>query len=439
MWDKDFCASVIKRLTAQTKYYATVNIEGGREAVTRFANSEINQNTQKTDATVSLTLHDGKKEATCATNVLSDEGLNKLVRDAEELLTAAPEGEFEAFPNDMEDDVPDAPNDARLAEVFGAEGRAEAVKRGVESLGGGCTAAGALTLETRLFAYGNSGTEKIRHAAFDAVLFNTVVTHESGAAGGAECISRAGGANIQAAFDTANDRALRSRDPVSCETGAYTVILSPAAFGDLLAFVCYSLDAKETLDGTSFAIGRLGQRVFGGNITVLDDARHPLVFPLCFDYEGRLRQTLPLIENGVVESLLHDDKTAARMNTRSTGHAFTNKGYGGYSMHTVARGGDMTLEEMIKDTPRGIFISELHYTNYVNQRMLQITGLTRNGTFLIENGELTRAVATMRFTQELIAALCNVTALSAADTAVNINGWASVMPAARIDGFTFTS
>ena len=464
--DADFIAGLIKKLTSSTKYYGVVNIQGSRQGVTRFANSEISQNVNQSDLSVSLTLHDGKKEATCRTNVLDDEGLKQLARDTESLLAVTPEGEYDHMPWKRLE-LPLIENDKNLTAIYGAKGRAEAIKEGIESLGSPTadfTAAGALILEKKIAAYGNSESSGILFAELDNVQFNTVVTNTTtGADGGGECLShKTGELDIAKAFLEAKHKSVLGANSITLDGGEYTVILSPQAVGDLVFYLTWSLNAKRIIDGLSFCDGTsetIGKtRIFGENINIYDDVNDPSVFPWYFDYEGYKRQPLPLIEKGVVKNVLHDSKTSRLISPvnhiagnitanisghmteesgKLTGHAYSNKGLGGFSLHTVMAGGDVSQEEMIKNTKRGLLISELHYTNFVNPRALQLTGLTRNGTFLIEDGEIARAVSTMRFTQSLLEAFKNIEALSKEQTVVNNGGWAAVMPAAKIGRFCF--
>jgi len=441
--DRTKAVELIKKLTSYTQYYGVVNIKGNRQGVTRFANSEISQNVNQSDISISLTLHDGKKEATCSTNVLDDEGLKQLVQDTENLLAVTPQGKFDRF-SWKESSLPSIKNDRDLATVYDAKGRVEAVKRGVDSLSADFTAAGALILEKKIAAYGNSETspDQILFAELDNVQFNTVVTNNvTGADGGAECLSyRADELNISEAFSQAKQRSVLGANPITLDGGEYTVILSPQAIGDLVFYLTWSLNAKRIANGLSFCNEVLtGAQIFGENINIYDDIDDPRVFPWYFDYEGCKRQSLSLIENGVVKNILHDNKTACLTNIDGapTGHAYSNKGLGGFSLHTVMAGGDSSQDEMISNTKKGLYISELHYTNFVNPRTLLLTGLTRNGTFLIEEGKIAQAVSTLRFTQNLMEAFNNVTALSKDLTVINAGGWASVMPAAKIEGFCF--
>ncbi|MCL2399278.1 MAG: TldD/PmbA family protein [Defluviitaleaceae bacterium] len=442
--DKDLACTLIEKVKKLTsdKYCSVINIEGTRQNVTRFANSEISQNTNKSDINMSLTLHDGRKEATCGTNVLNDEGLQRLVKDAESLLAISPQGNYE-FASWGKPSLHTTESDKELRLIYDAKGRAETIKEGIKDFETDFTAAGALVLENKISAYGNSYSDEVLFASLDNVQFNTVVTHKpSNADGGGECIShQANQLNIKEAFSHAKHWATLGSDTsnlVTLNGGEYTVVLSPMAVGNLVAFLGWSLNAKRVADGLSFCNSSLSNAPkLGENINIYDDVNDSRVFPWYFDYEGNKRQTIPLIEKGVVKNLLYDNKTAHLLGAEQKGHAYSNKGNGGASLHTIMLGGDSTQEEVIKSTTRGLYISDFHYTNFVNPCTLQLTGLTRNGTFLIEDGQITKPVTTMRFTQNILEAFTNVEVISKELTVVNDDGWASVMPSIKIERFCF--
>jgi predicted Zn-dependent protease len=437
MLNREAAQAIITQINSHVSHYATVNINNSETGTTRFANSEISQNISITDTSVELTVYDGKKAATCSTNILTDDGLNQLVENAESMLSHVPEGEFEAFPMSQEF-VAEPVCIGDLAKSFSVEERAAYVKDGVAQVSPGFTAAGALALTRTAIATGDT-QGAFRYTAFDNIAFNTVITHEDGTAGAGECYSYTDVPDIKAAFKKAQATAQAARNPVGIDLGAYTVVLSPLAFGDLIGFMTYMLNAESVDEGASFARGKLGQRVFGENITVRDDVRFPGLRPLYFDYEGTPRGSLTLIDKGVVSSYLYDNKTAARHKVRNTGHAVSNDGSGGVASNLLVEGGSQTLAEIIASTDKGIFINEFHYTNFVNMRNLQITGLTRNGAFLIENGKLASPITTMRFTQSLLDAFNSVTALSSERENISNYYGSALMPAARIEGFHFTS
>jgi len=368
---------------------------------------------------------------------LSEEGLKALVQDAEALLAFVPEGEFEPFIMPQEATC-EANPDGTLAEAFGVSQRAAKIKEGIGKAGAGFTAAGALALERHVIAAGDT-KGAFHYTAYDKVAFNTVFTHADGSAGAGACCSCTEIPDIAASFDKANATAAAACDPVGIDLGAYNVVLSPVAFGDLIEFATIMMGAESVEDGSSFAIGKLGERVFGENLTIRDDATNPDLLPLRFDYEGTARKTLDLVNKGVVCSCLYDNKLAARHNAENTGHAVSNKGQGGYASNVIVEGGDQTIAEIISAVDSGIYINEFHYTNFVNPRQLQITGLTRNGTFLIENGIVTKPITTMRFTISLLDAFNAIKSISKEREKVSGYFGISLIPAVRIDNFRFTS
>jgi len=437
MLNKNAAQGIIEKLTSYTNHYATINISSGSQGTTRFANSEISQNVTISDNSVSLTVYDGKKEATASTNVITDDGLKQLAKDAEAMLAYVPEGEFEAFPMSTEP-VAERESTGELAAAFDVNSRAKYVKEGMSHVADGFTAAGALELRRQAIAIGDD-RGAFRYAAYDQVGFNTVVTHADGTAGAGECHSYTDTPDVIGEFKKAQATAKAAMGAASPELGAHTVVLSQSAFGDLVSFVSMMLGAGAVDTGSSFAIGKLGQKMFGDNLSILDDVNCPCSRPVFFDYEGTPRQALKLVDKGVISSYLYDNKLAARHNAKNTGHAATNKGRGGYPANLQVAGGSQTLDEIIASTKKGVFINEFHYTNFVNPRTLQVTGLTRNGTFLIEDGKLTTPISTVRFTQSLLDAFNAITAISS--DRVKIGGWMglSLMPGARIEGFHFTS
>jgi len=437
MLNRENAEKIVEKISKNTEFYTTVNMVESDNGVTRFANSEITQNVSISNTSVSITMYDGKKEASCSTNDVSSDGLKSLVKDAEALLAVVPEGEYEPFEISSVSVVESIP-DGKLADAFGISQRAEIIKNGIRKAGEGFTAAGALNLDCTALAIGDT-KGAFRFTAFDKVSFNTVFTHTDGSAGAGKCCSYAGIPDIEAIFDTAAATATAARNPIGIDPGPYQVVLSPGAFGTLIQFLTMMMGAESVEDGDSFAIGKIGERVFGENLTIIDDATNPVLKPLLFDYEGTPRKTVSLIDKGVVRTCLYDNKLAFRHKTDNTGHAVSNKGRGGYPSNIIVEPGNKTIEELIGAVNSGVYINEFHYTNLVNPRQLQVTGLTRNGTFLIENGKITKPITTMRFTVSLLELFNEIIALSNDRTLVDSYFGASLVSAVSLDKFVFTS
>jgi len=438
MLSKNHGREIVSTIIGATKYHAIVNIFDNGERLTRFANSEIHQNVEVDDTIVSLTLCEGRKSAAAQTNVYDTASLKKFVADTEAMLIHAPEGEHEFIPTPLQD-KPEPVNDTRLAATFDIKGRAETLKRCIATLPPNFTAAGALSLDTFLSAYGDS-VGNFHYHTFDSVDFSAVVTHKDGDTGyGAVTTNSFDRCDIDAAFKTACEKAKAAIAPVLADLGAYTVVLEPEAVGNLLMFALFDLNGFRYEKGLSFTSGRLGEKIFGKNVTVRDDVTNPATFQRLSDSEGYLRRPVTLVENGVLKNVLYCAKTAKKAGVTPTGHALGNAGNGGWPLNVVMEGGDGTLEQMISGVKKGILVTHFHYCNTVNPKTLQITGLTRDGTFMIENGKITTPLKNMRFTESLPDAFSNITALSKELSPVGIFGGVALLPAAVIENFHFTS
>ena len=435
MLSKQDAKTIFEKTFARTDYIATAIISSSEKNTTRFANSEISQNVSITDANMTITLHDGKKSARCTGNVLTEEGIAALVKNAEDMLKIVPDGEYPPFEFSLEQTTENVPSGS-LASEFTTEKRALLIRDGVTSLERGFSGAGALCLDRNALAVACS-TGGFRYSAYDHMVFNVVVTHHDGTAGSGEACSFTTAPDILGQFAKAQATAKAARGAISPKLGATTVVLSPTAFGDLVFFMCYMLNAKSVIDGISFAAGKLGQKVFGENFTVLDAVGHPELLPISFDLEGNPKRPISLVEKGVINSLAYDNATAKKLCAMPTGHC-ASLGQGGYPIHISVESGEKSLDEIISDTKNGVFINEFHYTNFTNPRNLQITGLTRNGAFLIERGKLTKPMATVRFTESLIDAFNSITAIS--NEKKLVPGYTtSLVPCVRIENFHFTS
>ncbi len=251
-----------------------------------------------------------------------------------------------------------------------------------------------------------------------------------------------GDLDVGAVGERAVGKALASRDPQPAAPGEWTVVLEPPAVASLLLFAALKgFGAQQVEDGSSFLAGRLGERVADARISIADDAYHPLAVGHVFDGEGVPRAAVPLIQGGVAAGLVHDRGTALRMGCRTTGHAPPQPSTSGpLPANLLLAPGTGTAADLVRDVDRGILVTEFHYTNVVEPTRLTLTGMTRNGTFLIERGEVTRPVKNLRFTQSLVDALARVSGIGGdARLASALFGGHTVVPSLRIDGFRFSS
>jgi predicted Zn-dependent protease len=251
--------------------------------------------------------------------------------------------------------------------------------------------------------------------------------------------------------EIAAQKARDSRAPQELPPGKYTVILEPAAVLDLIGFMFWDFGGMAILDQRSFLNNRIGTKLFGENISIVDDVFHPLQSNTPFDGEGVRRSRVNLVEKGVVRNVVYARGTAAKMRQsefkdkageiRVTGHGFplpNEMGEAPTNIVFLTPGNEQTVEQMIAGTERGILITRLWYIREVDLYEKILTGMTRDGTFLVEGGKVKHGLRNFRFNQSLIEMLNNVEAMSHAVRASGEEAFDMVVPAMKIGGFNFT-
>jgi predicted Zn-dependent protease len=240
--------------------------------------------------------------------------------------------------------------------------------------------------------------------------------------------------------ETARAKAAAGRAPRDVKPGRYTVVLEPQAAAELASYLAvYGFGGQFYNEGRSFARGKLGKRVLSPLLTITDDALGGAAPGIPFDFEGRPRQRVTLVENGVLKAIVHDRKTAKAAGTASTGHALPQPSHmGPIPLNLAVKPGKGTLEDLIRGTGRGILVTQFHYTNMLKPQTVEITGTTRNGTFMIENGKITHPVKNLRFTQGLAEAFAELDAVGG--EASNRLVWGQIScPPLRLRNFNFSS
>lgn len=435
MLNKHEAYEVIDRVLAYCNYYTMVTITSDETGLTRFANSEIHQNVFTADSVVKITIYDGKKKCEVTTNILDEEALKETVLQAEEKLQFMPDGEFE-MPEIIDEEIAYEACDKELEKKFNITRRAELIKEGIGILEEGYTAAGALSLNKMALAIGNNrGTR--RYGRVDYSSFNVVIMHEDGSTGCVQYDTKdADDLNVNKCFKMAYNKAKLGLNPQSIEPGSYTVILEPMAAGEILNYMNFTgFSARAIQLGMSYLTGKLGQKVFGENITIVDDVNNENLFPIYFDFEGIRRKPLNIIDKGVAKEVAYDIRTSIKDGVETTGHGI---GDGGYPIHLVMNGGNDTLESLIKSTEKGVLVSKFHYMNIVDPRNAVLTGLTRDGFYLIEDGKIKCGLKNMRFTESMINAFNNVIGITSERKKVPGFFGVSYVPALKIENFHFT-
>jgi predicted Zn-dependent protease len=413
-------------------------VAGSNEALTRFANNAIHQNVAERTTHLSVRPVIDGRTARASTNRLSRDAIREVVAEAiaiARLTEPDPELPPLAVPTDYQGVERWFEATARATPEERARAVAEAI-RAVEAAGQ--TAAGIYSTGESVFTLLNSRGVLARHTESMARFSITAMAADSSGWAKASACNLAALNPLELA-QTAARKAAESSAPRDLPPGRYTVILEPAAVLDLTGQMFPDFSATAIRDGRSFLSDRIGKRIFGENIAIYDDAAHPLQSGAPFDGEGVPRKRLTLVERGVVREVAYSRQAAALAGTVPTGHGFPLPNeFGEAPTNIVIAGGETSLDEMTASTDRGILVTRLWYIREVDPYEKICTGMTRDGTFLIEGGRVVAGVRNFRFNQGLIEMLSNVEALSAPVRASGEETYDMVAPAMKVRGFNFT-
>jgi predicted Zn-dependent protease len=392
-----------------------------RSLLLRFARSRPTQATSVDDVTVEVTVVRDGHAASAATNRTDAEALRECARLAGRAAEAAARGSAPgSYPgppdptrmphHDGYDPVTAALDPAQggaaLRTAFAAAARHHVEAAGTWSAGEVTTAIAS-----------SSGT-RAQDAVTDAY-FKVSGRAPSGRGGHAVAAAvGVGGLEPERIAERAAAKAAHPGEPVVLPTGEYPVVLEPAAVGELLAWLGpMAFSGLAYAEGRSALCGRLGARVAAAAVNLADSPRYRGTLPRAFDLEAVPKAPMPLIQDGVAQNVVHDTRSAVLAGARSTGHALAPGGAPAGPLPTnlvLAGGGAGDMAELCRGVERGVYVTRLWYTNPVRPKETLLTGVTRDGTFLIEDGEVTNPLHDMRFTDSVLGLLGRVQALTAA-------------------------
>lgn len=375
-----------------------------RSAISRYAKNEIHQNVVADETHVQARVVIGKAMGIASANSLESADLRRLVADATAaaresapnsewpgLAAPAPVSEVRAY--DAETARADASSQAQAIQHI----TAAAKERGFR-------AAGTHQIELTEDALANTNGAAV-YAPSTMAYLRALMTSDTGT-GWAEDL----GSNTRALVPSdiaarAIEKAALDRDRTQLAPGDYEAVFEELAVAEVLRFMSLTGLTGQTLkDGRSFMAGRLGEQVTGARFSLWDDALDARTLAIPFDVEGTPKQRVALVEAGVAKGVVHDRQSAKWFDTRSTGHAADPRRYsvGGHAGNLTMSGGDAKREQLIRAVKRGVLITRFHYTNTPDAKRATMTGTTRDGTFMIEDGRITRALANVRYTMSAL-------------------------------------
>jgi PmbA protein len=476
MLNSDKAAEIFSKIK---KYSSADEVEalfyGGKFALTRFANNTIHQNVAEENYGVSVRTVFGGRTARASTNKLDEGSLRRVVAASESMAKVQhPDAELLPMPDAREtsregderswssDDGRATPADrsvrpTRLSRYFeetaaiNPEQRADGVAKIVAiAQRHKLTTAGIYSSSESIEGIFNSCGVSTWHAQTSAEISITMLAEDSS---GWQKYNSPNVANVDpvALAETAAHKAVQSAQPQEIPAGKYTVILEPAAVLDIVGFMFFDFGGLSILDQRSFLNDRVGKQVFGKNINIWDDIGHPLQSGSRFDGEGMLRQRVQLVEKGVVQRLVYARATAEKMKRSehkdkvgpiaATGHGFlipNEMGEAPMNIVFAPPSEPKSVQEMVASTERGILVTRLWYIREVDPYEKILTGMTRDGTFLVENGKVRSGVRNFRFNESLIHMLSNVEAMSVPVRASGEESFDMVVPAMMVREFNFT-
>ena len=431
---------------------------GGHSALTRFANNVIHQNIAEQNYGVSVRTVFGGRTARASTNKLEDESLKRVVQASENLAKVQqPDPDLLPIPTPQQRDAANSSNATLPSRHFAQtaaitpEDRAAGVAEIVDvATRHKLTTAGIYSSSESIEGIFNSRGLADWHTQTSAEISITMLAKDSS---GWQKANSPNVANLDplALADIAARKAIDSPSPHEVPAGKYTVILEPAAVLDIVGFMFWDFGGQAILDERSFLNNRIGTQLFGANIHITDDVAHPLQSGAHFDGEGMRRQRVPLVENGIIKRVVYARGTAEKMKKSGhaanvgliapTGHGFLLPNEMGEMPVNIVFGeptNPQSVEQMIASTEKGILVTRLWYIREVDPYEKILTGMTRDGTFLIENGKLAGGVRNFRFNESLIHMLSNVEAMGKLVRASGEESFDMVVPAMKVKDFNFT-
>jgi predicted Zn-dependent protease len=412
-----------------------------KSELTRFAESYIHQNVAETNLNLITKVINEDRIGAVQMNSIDDSTISKNVEKAIEVTKITPKLDYHyqlLKPQSYKIKSKYSKDTANFTPLNRAQLVSQLIKEVNKK---GYEAAGAFTTEESTILVANS--EGV--FAFDRgtkVDFNCVITRDNSTAHTSFIDSDINNFNINKITDKLLETALKNAEQIEIDPGVYTVILSPEAVSEILNYTGYTaFNGKMIMENKSFVSHNRGKKIFPETINISDDPFDELTMPLPFDLVGYPRKKIDLIKEGVIKDGVYDHLTALKYNRKCTGNTLSpeHASFGALPFNLVMKEGSNSVEEVISSTKKGVYISRFHYVNILNPMSVQLTGMTRNGTFLIEDGKLGKAIKNMRFNTSVVDMLKAVDMISKERQTKSGFIGPTVAPYLRTNNFTFSS
>jgi predicted Zn-dependent protease len=444
MIGREKALKLLKSVSAGSKADTTEILFVGTESgLTRYANSQIHQNVSESNSQVTFRVSVDGKVGIVSTNVMEKKSLLKSLQSAMEVAAhSRPNKHFKGVAKKLKTrriktyfDTTSKMTPAARAKVVGNVCRAASKK--------GLTASGAFSTSKTEIAFVNSNNVALYQPLTTAAV-NMVISSDT-SSGYAQGISRRA---ERIDFDTLKERAiekcLRSAKPIEMEPGRYDVFLEPTAVANLLEWLSFiGFGAVRYHEKTSFLSGKYNRKVMAPSVTIYDDGLDTSGVAFPFDMEGMPKRKVSFVKKGIAGRPVYDLQTAAKNKAKSTGHGLLTGGATGpVPLNVFMLPGKTGRDEIISGIKRGILVTRFHYINgYLDTPRAVMTGMTRDGTFLVDNGRIVSGIRNLRFTESISRAFSNIQSISK-ETELCDTWWSDIgcvsAPALHIKGFNFS-
>ena len=418
---------------------AEVTVRQGTEALTRFATSFIHQNvaSEVNHVLIRVAL-DGRNASTSIDGPADDEGLGRAIDNVLEAARVRPaDPDWPGLAPRFDPPAVDHFDEATA--TASPDERARRVRAFVDAAGG-LETAGFCSTTTVQLAFANSAGQRLTGCGTAAEIDGIARTPTADGSGRRVSV-RLADLDGWAVGERAARKAHTASDPKDLEPGRYEVVLEPDCVANILSFLLVAgFNGKAVEEGRSFA--RVGEAQFDRSISLRDDVTDPGTLGVPFDIEGTPKRPLDLVRDGVTTGLLHTRRTAKAAGVESTGHAVEGgSAWGALGANLVFAAGDRSADQLVAGVERGVLVTDFWYTRILDPRTQVVTGLTRNGVWLVEDGRIVRPLTNMRFTQSFLDALGPdaVRGISA-ERALVLAGWDSIylVPSLHLASWNFT-
>jgi len=442
MKDINFGKELVNKVKSFTKNYDfEIVATEVKSELTRFAESYIHQNVAETNLNLIVKVINKDRIGAVEMNSIDDHVISKNIEKAIEVTKITPKLDYHyrlVTPQSYKIKSKYSEQTANFTPLNRAQLVSQLIKEVNKK---GYEAAGAFKTEESTILVANS--EGV--FAFDQgtkVDFNCVIIRDNSTAHTSFIDSDINNFNIDKITDELLETALKNVEQIEIDSGVYTVILSPEAVSEILNYTGYTaFNGKMIMEGKSFVCNNQGKKIFPQAINISDDPFDELTMPIPFDLVGYPREKIDLIKDGIIEDGVYDHLTALKYNRKCTGNTLSPEyaSFGALPFNLVMKEGNNSVEEMISSTKKAIYISRFHYVNILNPMSIQLTGMTRDGTFLIEGGKLGRAIKNMRFNTSVVDMLKEVDMISKERQTKSGFIGPAVAPYLRTNNFTFSS